>query len=140
MLNDLSNFCKAATPEAFLNLILHWEMQWRIFQRSQTQFYLKLNLLLDLIYPLHLGKPQNFKTKFKSKFRPRTCVQPRLKFNGQNELLIDYLEQTVAPTLKSDQGPACTNTVEAVYLVSVIFSIVTGIGIVRKILSILILM
>ena len=67
-------------------------------------------------------------------------MRPRLKFDGRNELLIDYLEQTVALTLKSDQGPACTNTVEAVYLVSVIFSIVTGIGIVRKILSILILL
>ena len=59
-------------------------------------------------------------------------MRPRLKFDGRNELLIDYLEKTVALTLKSDQGPACTNTVEAVYLISVIFSIVTGIGVVRQ--------
>ena len=55
-------------------------------------------------------------------------MQPKLKFDGQNELVIDYVEQTVAPSLKSDQGPACTNTIEAVYLISVIFSIVAGIG------------
>ena len=107
-------------------------MQWMISQRSQTKFYLKLSLLLDLIYPLHLGKLKNYEKNPKSKLRPRTCVQPKLKFDGQNELVIDYVEQTVAPSLKSDQGPACTNTIEAVYLISVIFSILAGIGIVPE--------
>ena len=56
-----------------------------------------------------------------------------MTFNSQNELVINYEEQTVAVSEKSDQGPACVNTVEAVYLVSVILAIVTGIGIVRDI-------
>ena len=60
--------------------------------------------------------------------RPRTCVQPRLVFNTQNELLINYMEKTVAVLEKSDQGQACVNTVEGVYLVSVLFAIFIGIG------------
>ena len=64
-------------------------------------------------------------------FSPRTCVQPRLEFNLENELLINYKEQTIAISEKSDQGPACVNTVEAVYLASAIIAIFTGIGIVH---------
>ena len=54
-----------------------------------------------------------------------------MQFNSENELLINYNEQTVAISEKSDQGPPCVNTVEAVYLVSAIFAIFTGIGIVH---------
>ena len=63
---------------------------------------------------------------------PRTCVEPRLEFNSANELLINYREQTISVSEKSDQGPACVNTVEAVYLVSAIVAILTGIGIVHE--------
>ena len=63
---------------------------------------------------------------------PRTCVKPRLEFSLENELLINYKEQTVAFSEKSDQGPACVNTVEAVYLASAITAIFTGIGIVHE--------
>ena len=45
--------------------------------------------------------------------------------------MINYKEQTVAVSEKSDQGQACVNTVEAVYLVSVILAIIFGIGIVH---------
>ena len=55
-----------------------------------------------------------------------------MEFNSQNELLINYKEQTVAVSEKSDQGQACVNTVEAVYLVSVILAIIFGIGIVHN--------
>ena len=54
-----------------------------------------------------------------------------MEFNSQNELVINYKEQTVAVSQKSDQGQACVNTVEAVYLVSVVLAIVTGLGIVH---------
>ena len=40
------------------------------------------------------------------------------------------MEKTVAVLEKSDQGQACVNTVEGVYLVSVLFAIFIGIGIV----------
>ena len=60
------------------------------------------------------------------------CHEPRLEFNSQNELVINYKEQTVAVSEKSDQGQACVNTVEAVYLVSVILAIIFGIGIVHN--------
>ena len=63
---------------------------------------------------------------------PRTCVEPKLEFNSANELLINYREQTIAISEKSDQGPACVNTVEAVYLVSAIVAILIGIGIVHE--------
>ena len=69
--------------------------------------------------------------KIKKKLRPRTCVQPRLEFNPENELLIDYTEKTLAVSEKSDQGQACVNTVEGIYLISVLFVIFTGIGTVR---------
>ena len=55
-----------------------------------------------------------------------------MEFNSQNELVINYKEQTVAVSEKSDQGQACVNTVEAVYLVSVILAIIFGIGIVHN--------
>ena len=55
-----------------------------------------------------------------------------MEFNSQNELLINYKEQTVAVSEKSDQGQACVNTVAAVYLVSVILAIIFGIGIVHN--------
>ena len=38
------------------------------------------------------------------------------------------MEKTVAVLEKSDQGQACVNTVEGVYLVSVLFAIFIGIG------------
>ena len=55
-----------------------------------------------------------------------------MEFNSQNELVINYQEQTVAVSEKSDQGQACVNAVEAVYLVSVILAIILGIGIVHN--------
>ena len=76
------------------------------------------------------GSVKMKKNRIKKILRPRTCVQPELKFNTQNELLINCIEKTVAVSQKSDQGQACVNTVEAVYLASVLFSIFTGIGIV----------
>ena len=53
---------------------------------------------------------------------PRTCVEPRLEFSSENELLINYREQTIAISKKSDQGLPCVNTVEALYLVSAILA------------------
>ena len=63
---------------------------------------------------------------------PRTCVEPRLEFNSANELLINYKEQTISISEKSDQGGVCVNSVEIVYLVSAIVAISTGIGIVHE--------
>ena len=63
---------------------------------------------------------------------PRTCVEPRLEFNSANELLINYKEQTISISEKSDQGRVCVNSVEIVYLVSAIIAISTGIGIVHE--------
>ena len=45
------------------------------------------------------------------------------------------MEKTVAVLEKSDQGQACVNTVEGVYLVSVVIAIFTGIGIVPRYFS-----
>ena len=73
--------------------------------------------------------PKTLLTKFS--FRPRTCVEPKLEFNAENELVINYMEKTVVLSEKSDQGPACINTVETVYMITVLFAILTGIGIVR---------
>ena len=42
------------------------------------------------------------------------------------------MEKTLAVSEKSDQGQACVNTVEGVYLVSVLFVIFTGLGTVRN--------
>ena len=42
------------------------------------------------------------------------------------------MEKTLAVSEKSDQGQACVNTVEGVYLGSVLFSIFTGIGTVPR--------
>ena len=61
---------------------------------------------------------------------PRTCVEPSLEFSSENELLINYREKSIAFSKKSDQGLPCVNTVEALYLVSAIIAILTGIGIV----------
>ena len=40
-------------------------------------------------------------------FRPRTCVEPELEFNSQNELLINYKEQTVTRSVNSDEESMC---------------------------------
>ena len=68
---------------------------------------------------------------FKKILRPRTCVDPELKFNSRNELLINYKEQTVTFSENSDEGQACVNTVEIVYLFTVVVTILIGIGIVH---------
>ena len=55
-----------------------------------------------------------------------------MEFDSQNELLINYKEQTIAISEKSDQGQACVNAIEAVYLVYVILAIILGVGIVHN--------
>ena len=55
-----------------------------------------------------------------------------MEFSSENELLINYREQTIAFSKKSDQGLPCVNTVEALYLVSAIIAILIGIGIVQR--------
>ena len=54
-----------------------------------------------------------------------------MEFNSQNELLINYKEQTVTRSINSDEGQACVNSVEIVYLVWFVLTILTGLGIVH---------